>query len=59
MSPSVSSRRVSQQLGLLAREREALADLLGVTEVDNAGEDLHLGTTERGGQRIDLVDAAN
>ena len=39
-------RRMGQRLGLLGRELEALADRLCTTEVDDEGEDLHLGTTE-------------
>jgi len=50
---------VSQGLGLLGRELEALANCLGGTEVDDEGEDLHLGAAEQAQERVDLVDAAN
>ena len=48
-----------QGLGLLSREPEAPADGPGGGEVDDEGEDLHLGTAEGAEQRVDLVDAAN
>ena len=50
---------MSQRLGLLGRELEALADRLGGAEIEDEGEDLHLGAAERAQERIDLVDAAD
>ena len=50
---------MGQRLGLLGRELEALADRLGGTEIEDEGEDLHLGATEGAQQRVDLVEAMN
>jgi len=43
----------------LGRELEAFTDRPGGGEIEDAGEDLHLGAAEGAEQRIDLVDAAN
>ena len=37
---------MGQRLRLLGRKLEAFADRLGGTEVDDEGEDLHLGAAE-------------
>ena len=50
---------VGQRLGLLSRELETLAEGAGSAEVEDEGEDLHLGTAERAQQRVDLVDAVD
>jgi len=47
-------RRMRQGLGLLSREPEAPADGPGGGEVEDEGEDLHLGTAEGAEQRVDL-----
>jgi len=50
---------VSQRLGLLGRELEAFTDRPGGGEIEDEGEDLHLGAAEGAEQRVDLVDAAD
>ena len=46
MSSRVSSRRVSQRLRLLDREFEAFGGSPGGSEVEDEGENLHLGAAE-------------
>jgi hypothetical protein len=43
----------------LGRELEAFTDRPGGGEIEDEGEDLHLGAAEGAEQRIDLVDAAD
>ncbi len=50
---------MGQGLGLLGRELEASPDSLGGSEVEDEGQNLHLGTAKRAQQRVDLVHAAN
>ena len=50
-------RRVSLGLGLLGRELEALANRLGAAEIEDEGEDFHLGTAEGANQCVVAVEA--
>jgi len=53
------SRRARQGLGTLAFAAEVLKDAAQRGELDDEGDDAHLGAAEAAQQRIDLVDLAD